>query len=208
VLGAVLERDDPRDVFISRHGCALAELPEGARVGTSSRRRMAQILHARPDVELVELRGNVDTRVSKVLDGSAGQYDGAVLAAAGILRMGYHDAICEILDLDRFTPAPGQAALGVECRSDDAATLALLETIADPDTTLTTGAERAFLREFGGGCTLPVGAHATLEEGGVRLRAMVAAEDLRSVQSISRLAGLDDVNDVAAHLAREMMAGR
>ena len=106
-LAAVLDRDDPRDVFLSPTGATLDELPEGSRVGTSSRRRMAQLLHARPDVEIIELRGNVDTRVSKVMDGGPERYDGAILAAAGMRRMGYEEHIAQLLDLDRFTPAPG-----------------------------------------------------------------------------------------------------
>ncbi|HLT21414.1 MAG TPA: hydroxymethylbilane synthase [Thermomicrobiales bacterium] len=204
VLAAVLERDDPRDVFLSPNGKTLEELPAGARVGTSSRRRMAEVRHARPDVEIVELRGNVDTRVRKVMAGD--QYDGAVLAAAGIRRMGYADKIAEVLDLDRFTPSPGQAALGVECRADDAATLALFAPLADPETTITTGAERAFLREFGGGCTLPIGAHGTLEDDQITLRVMVASEDLRDVRFDRFSAGPDEIEALAAERARELQA--
>lgn len=206
VLAAVLERDDPRDVFLSPSGKKLAELPAGARVGTSSRRRMAEIRHARPDVEIVELRGNVDTRVRKVMEGSDERYDGAVLASAGIHRMGYADMIVEELDLDRFTPAPGQAALGVECRADDADMLALFEPLADPDTTVTTGAERAFLREFGGGCTLPIGAHGTLEGDQVTLRVMVASEDLQTVRFDRFSASSGEIEALAAERARALQA--
>ena len=203
-LAAVMERDDPRDVFLSPDGCTLDEVPEGARVGTSSRRRMAQILHARPDVEIVELRGNVDTRVSKVMDGSPERYDGAVLAAAGIKRMGYQDAIAQTLDIDRFPPAPGQAALGVECRADDEVTRGMFDTLSDPATVVTTGAERAFLREFGGGCTMPIGAHGTLDDGIVTLRVMVASEDLRNVEFDTLRAAPDEIERVAAGTARTM----
>jgi hydroxymethylbilane synthase len=207
-LAAVLERDDPRDAFLSPHGCKLDELPTGARVGTSSRRRMAQIRHARPDVEVIELRGNVDTRVAKVMQDPEKRYDGAVLAAAGILRMGYQAMIAETLDLERFTPAPGQAALGVECRSDDVPTLRIFEALADPETTVTTGAERAFLREFGGGCTMPVGAHATLADGEVTLRVMVASEDLGAVRTDKLRAAPGEIEALAAERARAMLASR
>ncbi|CAN5609700.1 hydroxymethylbilane synthase [soil metagenome] len=208
VLAAVMERDDPHDVFISPHGCSLDDLPTGARVGTSSRRRMAQVLHARPDIEIIELRGNVDTRVSKVMNGSPERYDGAVLAAAGIRRMGYQETITQTLDLDRFTPAPGQAALGVECRADDETARRIFDVLSDPETSMTTAAERAFLREFGGGCTMPIGAHGTLDDGVVTLRVMVASEDLRHVQIDRLTAEPEHIQDVAAVAARAMRSGR
>ncbi|MEZ4521305.1 MAG: hydroxymethylbilane synthase [Thermomicrobiales bacterium] len=208
VLAAVLERDDPRDVFISPHGQALDELPAGSRVGTSSRRRMAQLRHARQDLEIIELRGNVDTRVSKVMEGSPERYDGAVLAAAGVRRMGYQQTITQTLDLDRFTPAPGQAALGVECRQDDETTLQIFDVLTDVETATTTGAERAFLREFGGGCTMPIGAHGTLEDEVVTLRLMVASEDLSDVQFDCLTASPEEINGLATDAARRMRARR
>ncbi len=208
VLAAALERDDPHDVFLSPDGRTLDRLAPGSRVGTSSRRRMAQLRHTRPDLQVVELRGNVDTRVAKVMHDPNRGYDGAVLAAAGIKRMGYQDMIAESLDLDRFTPAPGQAALGIECRADDDATLAIFRELADPETAITTGAERAFLREFGGGCTMPIGAHATLEDEQVTLRVMVASEDLSGIQVDRLVARPAKINAVAAQRARELAAGR
>ena len=204
MLAAVLDRDDPRDVFLSPSGATLDELPEGSRVGTSSRRRMAQLLHARPDVEIIELRGNVDTRVSKVMNGGPERYDGAILAAAGMLRMGYEKHIAQLLDLDRFTPAPGQAALGIECRADDERTIALLAALSDPETETTTGAERAFLREFGGGCTMPIGAHGTLNDGQVTLRVMVADDDLGNVRVERLTAARGEIQDLATDCARRL----
>lgn len=206
-LAAVLDRDDPRDVFLSPSGAALDDLPAGARVGTSSRRRMAQLIHARPDVEIIELRGNVDTRVSKVMDGSPERYDGAILAAAGIKRMGYEELITQTLDLDRFTPAPGQAALGVDCRSDDARTRELLAAINDPAAEVTTAAERAFLRAFGGGCTMPIGAHGTLDGDDVTLRVMVADDDLTQMRSERHTASAAEIREVAADAGRRMRTG-
>lgn len=206
ILAAVMDRDDPRDVFLSPSGAMLDDLPPGARIGTSSRRRMAQLLHARPDVEIVELRGNVDTRVSKVMDGSPEGYDGAILAAAGIRRMGYEQVIAQTLDLDRFTPAPGQAALGIDCRIDDRRSREILATINDPATEVTTAAERAFLREFGGGCTMPIGAHATLAGDTVTMRVMVASDDLMNVQVERHSAGMEEIRDVAADAGRRLRA--
>ncbi len=207
-LAAVLDRDDPHDVFLSASGATLDDLPEGARVGTSSRRRMAQLLHVRPDIEIVELRGNVDTRVSKVMDGSPERYDGAILAAAGVRRMGYEHLIAQVLDLDRFTPPPGQAALGVDCLVDDGLTRDILAAINEPDTETTTAAERAFLREFGGGCTMPIGAHGTLENGTVTLRLMVADDDLRNVRSDQCVASAAEIQSVAAGAGQRMRSGR
>lgn len=206
-LAAVLERDDPRDVFLSPSGATLDNLQAGSRVGTSSRRRMAQLLHARPDVELVELRGNVDTRVNKVVNGGPERYDGAILAAAGIHRMGYEQHIAETLDLDRFTPAPGQAALGIECRADDDEALKLFSRLNDSEVATTTGAERAFLREFGGGCTMPIGAHGTLEDGQVMLRVMVADDDLANVRAERLVADANEIESVAIEAARRFRSG-
>lgn len=205
-LAAVLERDDPRDVLISANGVTLKDLSPGSKVGTSSRRRVAQVLASRPDVETSELRGNVDTRMSKVLD-PGGEYAAAVLAAAGVLRMGWEGQISEYLSLDDFTPPPGQAALGVECRRDDERALALLERINDEDTEFVTSVERAFLRALGGGCRSPIGAHGTLVNGGaVTLRTMVASEDLQRIEKRSTTIARNTALEVADELAREMLA--
>lgn len=205
-LAATLERDDPRDAFISKHYSSLDELPSGARVGTSSRRRMAQLLDVRPDLNVIELRGNVDTRMRKVLEGGPGGYDGAVLAAAGVIRMGWRDQISSYLDLDAFTPAPGQAALGVDCRSDDEGTLALLAEIDDPETASLTGVERAFLRAVGAGCRSPVAAYAECDGELVLLRAMLASEDLKRVERRTLHTPALAANAAAAELAQELLA--
>jgi hydroxymethylbilane synthase len=204
-LAAVLERDDPRDVLISADRSSLSDLSAGSKVGTSSRRRMAQVLSVRPDIQTIELRGNVDTRMAKVLD-TTGEYDAAVLAAAGVLRMGWQDQITEYLSLDDFTPPPGQAALGVECRRADERALDLLSRISDEETEFLTGVERAFLRALGGGCRSPIGAHGSLVNGGaVTLRTMVASEDLQRIEKRTTTIARDKANDVASELAREML---
>jgi hydroxymethylbilane synthase len=204
VLAAVLDRSDPRDVLISRHAGGLSELPPGARVGTSSRRRMAQLRLARPDLEPVELRGNVDTRLAKVTDEAADTYDAVILAAAGVIRMGYEDCISEYLDISVFTPAPGQAALGVDCRASDRVTLTTLRAIADEVTALEVEAERAFLRTIGGGCTSPLAAHARVEGDIMRMWAMFADEQMDRIATAEDEADVEDGVALAQRLARTL----
>lgn len=182
VLAALCYRADPRDVVIARDGRTLATLPPGARVGTCSTRRSAQILALRPDLELAALRGNVDTRVRKALDG---QYDAIVIAAAGVTRLGLAGSVTEYLPLERVLPAPGQGALAVQCRADDADVLAILAGLDDPEVRAATEAERGFLEGLGGGCAAPIAAHARVEHrpGGDRVvvRGLVASLDGRTV---------------------------
>jgi hydroxymethylbilane synthase len=182
VLAAVGRRADPRDVVIAKDGWTLETLPAGARVATCSTRRSAQILAARPDLTLVPLRGNVDTRVRKALDGA---YDAIVIAAAGVLRLGLGDAITQYLPLDVVLPAPGQGALAVQCRADDRVTRALLADLDDSNVRAATDAERGFLEGLGGGCAAPIAAHAEVERGGgaawLRVRGLVASLDGRRV---------------------------
>ena len=162
-LAAVPPRGDPRDALVSRGGAELAGLPWGARVGTGSPRRAAQVRALRPDLEVVLLRGNVDTRVRKVLD--EGELDAAVLAASGLQRLGMDDVVSELLSPDSFLPAVGQGFLAIECREDDAASLALAALTQDPAARLAADAERAFLAAVGGGCKAPLGAHARTDNG-------------------------------------------
>jgi hydroxymethylbilane synthase len=157
VVAAVPERESALDVLVSTAGNTLANLPAGARVGTCSMRRTAQILAARPDLTILPLRGNVDSRVKKVLNG---EYDAIVLAYAGVARLGLQEHITETLPLNVMLPAPGQGALAVQCRADDVETLNYLAAIHDPITAAAVDAERAFLAALGGGCSLPVGAYA------------------------------------------------
>lgn len=200
-LAAILDRADPRDVLISRHPGGLDGLPAGARVGTSSRRRVAELRLARPDLVAVELRGNVDTRIARVLDATDAVYDAAILAAAGIERMERADAVAEYLDVDRFIPAPGQGALGVDCRTGDLATRALLATIADPTTTIEVDAERSFLRASGGGCRSPLAAHARVDGDIVRMWAMYADEALDRIATAEDEDDVEDADALAIRLA-------
>ena len=209
-IGAVLAREDARDALISAGNAypSLAALPSGAVVGTSSLRRRAIVCEARPDVQAREMRGNVDTRVRKVL---GGEYDAAVLAFAGLKRLGLLDAVWggAPLPVDEMVPAVGQGAVCAQCRADDAATLAVLAPLDDARAALETSMERALLRRMGGGCLVPIGAHARVLDGSYALYAVVAAPDgssavRRTVQG--RLGPGVEATAVAERVADEMLA--
>ena len=208
VVVAVCLRTDPRDVLIAREKWTLARLPRDARVGTSSTRRTAQLLAARPDIVIASLRGNVDTRVRKALDGD---YDAIVIAAAGVERLGLGDAISEHLGFDVMLPAPGQGALAVQCRADDRATRDLLESLDDPVARATTTAERTFLEELGGGCAAPVAALGEIGPGGggttLRLRWLVATPDGTRVVRVEKERPADQAETLGRQLAHAAVAG-
>ncbi|MGE5620332.1 MAG: hydroxymethylbilane synthase [Sphingomonadaceae bacterium] len=174
VVAAVPEREDPRDVCVSRHGLSLSALPVKARVGTSSSRRRAQLLAYRPDFEIVPLRGNVDTRLRKA---EGEDLDAVVLAAAGLKRLGYQDRIVEYLPTTLCLPAPGQGALALQVRSEDWDVIHLLASLDHPPSRLATEAERAFLRTMGGGCQLPLACLCYLEDGKLRMDGLAASHD-------------------------------
>ncbi|MSQ07178.1 MAG: hydroxymethylbilane synthase [Dehalococcoidia bacterium] len=167
VIGAVLPRQDPRDVLVNRWGCRLDQLPAGARIGTSSPRREAQLRDACPQVSVLPIRGNVETRLNKATGDAPGNsgdsYDGAVLAAAGLIRLGLAEHIAEYLSPQEFVPPPGQGVLAVEARAEDGNLLELLRPVDDATTRYAATAERAFLEKLGGGCQVPVGAFARSE---------------------------------------------
>lgn len=157
VLASLLPREDPRDVLVNVYGLPLERLPEGARIGTSSPRRQSQLLNRRPDLEIVPIRGNVETRLRKA---GGEECEGAALAAAGLLRLGLGDRITEYLSPQRFVPPPGQGILAVETRAGDDRMVGILKTIDHAATRYAATAERAFLERLGGGCQVPVGAYA------------------------------------------------
>ncbi|SDI58558.1 hydroxymethylbilane synthase [Natribacillus halophilus] len=179
-IGAVSEREDPRDALISESGHTLHELPAGSIIGTSSLRRQAQILAARPDVEVKWIRGNIETRMRKMKEED---FDAIVLAAAGLSRMGWSDeVVTEYLHPEDSLPSVGQGALGIECRAEDNDILQLLTHIHDERVARTVQAERAFLKNVEGSCQVPVAGHATLLEGNdISLRALVASPDGRTL---------------------------
>ncbi len=175
LLGAVLERADPRDVLVSHFGVSLDAYPAGGRIGTSSPRRAAQIAERRPDLTIAPIRGNVDTRLRKA---SGEECDGTILAAAGLQRMGLADVITEYLSPKEFVPPPGQGALAVEIRADDARMQAIVSAAHHGVTAAATAAEREFLQTLGGGCQVPVGAYAAADgEDTLRLTVFMAAPD-------------------------------
>lgn len=174
VITAITQRADPGDAFVSSKYESFQQLPAGAKVGTSSLRRKAQLLHARPDLQIEDLRGNVNTRLRKMEEEN---FDGIILACAGLKRLGFGDKIRQVLPQTMCLPAVGQGALAIECRQADKETRELLEFLNDRCTRLCTEAERGFLATVEGGCQVPVGVHAVSAEAGIRVEAVIASLD-------------------------------
>lgn len=200
-LGAICERADARDVLICPSGAQLLHLPPGARVGTSSVRRSAQLRLARPDLAILPLRGNVDTRLRKA---QQGDFDAIVLAAAGVRRLGLEAAITEYLAFDVMLPAPGQGALAVQCRASDDATLALLAPLNHAPTRAAVEAERAFLSHLGGGCAAPIAAYAECSGAVLTLTGLAAAVD--GLASVRVTGEGTDPHALGEVLARQALA--
>ncbi|HVZ39874.1 MAG TPA: hydroxymethylbilane synthase [Candidatus Kapabacteria bacterium] len=174
MLGAVARRHAAEDVLVAAPGGTLGSLPHGAVVATGSLRRTAQLRAMRPDLQIVDVRGNIGTRVEKY---HANNWAGMLLARAGLERLGMEAEIAEVIDASVIVPAVGQGALGIECRADDAATLELLAAIEHEETRAATAAERAMLRVLEGGCQVPVGGHAVITDGVLRLDGVIASVD-------------------------------
>jgi hydroxymethylbilane synthase len=200
-LCAILERADPRDALVSASAAEFAELPAGSRIGTSSLRRQCQIRALRPDLEVSDLRGNVDTRLAKLRDG---QCDAIVLAMAGLARLGRESEATQALDAETFVPAPGQGAIALECRVDDAAVASAVAPLHHARTGREVEAERALLQALGGGCNVPLGAHATTEGDELRLVAFVGRADGSSLVRGERR-GSDPVS-LGRGLAEDLLA--
>ena len=177
-LGAILEREDPRDAFVSIQFDSLRQMPKGAVIGTSSLRRAAQVVHRYPGLETRLLRGNVETRLAKL---ERGEYDAAILAVAGLVRLGLGARIRSRIEVEDSVPAPGQGAIGVECVAERAEVLDLLSSLDHSPTSTCVQAERAVSRALGGSCTVPLGAYAEQAGGRLRLRALVASADGRRI---------------------------
>jgi hydroxymethylbilane synthase len=200
-IAAYLPRADARDVLVSSSGRTLAELHEGAKVGTSSPRRICQLRALRPDLVLLDVRGNVDTRLRKLREG---QYDAIVLAAAGMERLGLLEEVTEYLDPSVMIPAVAQGALAVEIRADDADLLTLVSRLDDPTTRAVVTAERAFLAAVAGACSLPVGAHATFDGDLLHIAAMIGTDDGTNVRG-ERVAPVEQSSEAGSALARELL---
>jgi hydroxymethylbilane synthase len=206
LLACIPQREDPRDALVAPQHRTLAALPAGTRVGTSSLRRSISVKALRPDLVVQLLRGNVDTRLRKV---ESGQYDAIVLAQAGLVRLGLEHKVTQILSVDECLPAPGQGALGIECRTEDTATRALLSVLHDASAASCVTAERGVLIALGGDCKTPMGAYADRMDQRMRLRAFVAEVDgsglRRGEQVVSWPASETEAQEVGLALGRRLL---
>lgn len=200
-IGAITERVDPRDVFVTRFQKNLEEMPAGAKIGTSSLRRKSQLLALRPDFQIIDIRGNIDTRLRK---SETSEYDGIILAAAGLTRMGWQDRIQKYLDFDVMIPAVGQGAVGVEIREDDHETESLLKPLNHRLTEIAVTAERKFLAAMGGGCQTPMGGFCEITGGQIVFRAFVADEDGGHFKKVKMTGSIDEADVIAEKAAMRL----
>ncbi len=202
-LAAVLPREDPRDVLISNTCSSIDELPQGARLGTSSLRRQSQLRARRPDLRILDLRGNVNTRLSKL---DNGEYDAIMLAAAGVKRMGWDARITEFLPPEQFLPAIGQGAIGIEIRTDDARLHELVAELNDAQTATRIAAERALNKALQGGCQVPIAGYSEISHGVILLRALVGRPDgTELVQGV--ISGKpEDAEELGRVLAKDLLS--
>jgi hydroxymethylbilane synthase len=202
ILSTFPEREDPRDAFLSVKYQSLEQLPSGARVGTGSLRRSAQLLHIRPDLELVPMRGNVHTRLGKL---EAGEYEAIILAVSGLKRLGLEDRISQTLAVEKLLTAIGQGVLGLEVRQGDERTIHRIDFLNHRETEVTVKAERAFLKELEGGCQVPLGAFCRAENGQLHLEGMVAELDGSRVLRDQVTGTEDNAEDMGIILARRLL---
>jgi len=203
VIAAVLPREDPRDVFISRKAKSLPELPRGAVVGTASLRRQALVKHLRSDLSVVTFRGNVETRLRKLEDGAV---DATLLALAGLKRLGLDKQATALLPVDEFLPAVGQGIIAIEARADDARTRALLAAIDHADTATALAVERAFLAALDGSCRTPIAGHARVDAGQINFRGLIARPNGTEVLQCERRGSVADALALGADAGRELKA--
>ncbi|MFP3352569.1 hydroxymethylbilane synthase [Pseudoalteromonas sp. SIMBA_153] len=202
-LHTICEREDPRDAFVSNNFANIDALPQGAIVGTSSLRRQCQIRAMRPDLEIRDLRGNVNTRLAKL---DSGQYDAIILAAAGLIRLDMGERIRDFIEPEVSLPANGQGAVGIECRIDDTVTKALLAPLEHNETRIRVNAERAMNRHLEGGCQVPIGAYALVEGEQVHLRGLVGAIDGSEILRDEISGHVDDAEKLGVELAKKLLA--
>jgi len=201
-LPVILDREDPRDAFVSQNFANIDALPEGARVGTSSLRRQCQLASQRPDLKILPLRGNVNTRLKKL---DNGEYDAIILAAAGLIRLGFNQRIRNFIETDASLPAIGQGAIGIECRIDDDRINALLAPLHDDDTASRVLAERAMNNRLEGGCQVPIGGHATLEGDNLYLRGLVGNTDGSRIIRAEKTGHRHDAESIGIAVAEELL---
>ena len=202
-LAVICQREDPRDAFVSHSYRTFAELPQGAVVGTSSLRRQCQLKALRPDLDIRSLRGNVGTRLSKL---DNGDYNAIILASAGLIRLGLADRIASFIDVEQSLPAAGQGAVGIECRTDDAQVQALLAPLADAETTYCVLAERAMNNHLQGGCQVPIGGYAVLQQGQLYLRALVGDIDGSRIIRAEGKSAVENAEVLGVQIAEQLLA--
>ena len=202
-LAVICQREDPRDAFVSHSYRTFAELPQGAVVGTSSLRRQCQLKALRPDLDIRSLRGNVGTRLSKL---DNGDYDAIILASAGLIRLGLADRIASFIDVEQSLPAAGQGAVGIECRTDDVQVHALLAPLADAETTYCVRAERAMNNHLQGGCQVPIGGYAVLQQGQLYLRALVGDIDGSRIIRAEGKSAVENAEVLGVQIAEQLLA--
>ena len=202
-LAVICQREDPRDAFVSHSYRTFAELPQGAVVGTSSLRRQCQLKALRPDLDIRSLRGNVGTRLSKL---DNGDYDAIILASAGLIRLGLADRIASFIDVEQSLPAAGQGAVGIECRTDDVQVHALLAPLADAETTYCVRAERAMNNHLQGGCQVPIGGYAVLQQGQLYLRALVGDIDGSRIIRAEGKSAVENAEILGVQIAEQLLA--
>lgn len=206
-IAVVTIREDPRDVLISRDGSGFFHLPSGAHVGTSSLRRISQLLNQRPDLQISPLRGNLDTRLKKLGSGAPGtQLDAIVVAAAGIHRMGWEDRITEYLPTSISLPAIGQGALCIECREGDRGVIELISFLNHDETRLCIRGERAFLKRLEGGCQVPIGAYAIIIDDNLEIEGFVASVDGRRMVRDRKIGTIENPEDIGVRLAEGILS--
>ena len=202
-LAVICQREDPRDAFVSHSYRTFAELPQGAVVGTSSLRRQCQLKALRPDLNIRSLRGNVGTRLSKL---DNGDYDAIILASAGLIRLGLADRIASFIDVKQSLPAAGQGAVGIECRTNDMQVQALLAPLADAETTYCVRAERAMNNHLQGGCQVPIGGYAVLQQGQLYLRALVGDIDGSRIIRAEGKSAVENAEVLGVKIAEQLLA--
>jgi hydroxymethylbilane synthase len=203
-LSTITKREDPRDAFIAgKEINSFNDLPQGANVGTSSLRRICQLLNKRPDLKITQLRGNVDTRIRKL---DEGEFDAIILATAGVKRLGHEDRITEKIPVDISLPAIGQGAVGIECRTDDEFTNRLLDNLDHYETSVCVRAERAFLKRLEGGCQVPIAAYAKIKDGAVFIQGLVGSLDGKTLLKSSVQGMPENAESLGTDLAGDLLA--
>ena len=203
MLHTICQREDPRDAFVSNSYQQLADLPQGAVVGTSSLRRQCQIKAMRPDLQIKDLRGNVNTRLAKL---DAGEFDAIILASAGLIRLGFENRIASFLEVGTSLPANGQGAVGIECRSDDLVVQQLLAPLEHQETRICVLAERAMNRKLQGGCQVPIGAFAVLQQNELWLRGLVGQLDGSEILRSEIKGQAGQAEQLGTQLAEQLLA--